>query len=69
MAKSVYSGTMGDYSIFSDEMEEALQEEGSEHETKLISAPYTIWMTLFSSSCPWVLWHSSPSPIKAALLR
>lgn len=32
MAKSVYSGTMGDYSTFSDEMEEALQEEGSEHE-------------------------------------
>ena len=30
MAKSVYSGTMGDYSTFSDEMEEALQEEGSE---------------------------------------
>ena len=32
MAKSVYSGTMGDYSTFSDEMGEALQEEGSEHE-------------------------------------
>ena len=32
MAKSVYSGTMGDYSTFSDEMDEALQEEGSEHE-------------------------------------
>ena len=33
MAKSVYSGTMGDYSSFSDEMSEALQE-GDEEVTE-----------------------------------
>lgn len=50
MAKSVYSGTMGDYSSFSDEMGRRCRLRKREVRTmraKLISAPYTIWMALF----------------------
>ena len=57
MAKSEYSGKFGDYSTFSDEMEEDIlaseeaQEEqegsGMKSNSKLLSAPYSVWVIIF----------------------
>ena len=56
MAKSEYSGTFGDYSTFSDEMEETSWprkrpwRKGAprmKSNSKLLSAPYSIWVTIF----------------------
>lgn len=54
MQKSEYSGVFGDYSTFSDEMDEdrntGLEERRAppmKADSKLLSAPYTVWMTIF----------------------